>query len=349
MRIFAKWIVFLHLIAILLVLSSISVYAEQKNTPATQDQVARKRIAELESQLKAQAQEISQTVKNQDKEIDNLKNQNVTNSELSSKGAIILLIGLLLGVLGALLLGAPVLTSNIEELSDLKIDSSIDIAFHAPKKDAVLGFYSVIGHIFLLLGFVTQFAGTAIVLNVAWISLSFLVLGGLIFSIFIVFFILGFDPTQTHKQKLIIVWKNILRIAKLKISVLLLRGRECEGCLKKVKKGQSHIFWYDQGNSPDHPYLYPPSQFLVGHEECVDKKLTQKIEAQANCEQKSKIQLYFQKMKGLDFISTKVDNYKQWFADHYEHWSKIRVDWPKPSKQEIALDSAIAKLKKIDS
>lgn len=370
MGILVRGIVLLNFIVMLLAIPSVGVRAESKKSPINQDQVARKKITELERQLKAQSEQVNslktevsenhrkqesqvqvleQSVKDQTTEIESLKKQNADNSVLSVEGAIILLIGLLIEILGALLLGAPVLATKIEELSDFEIDTNMDMALHAPKKEAVLAFYSMIGHILLVLGFAAQFAGTAIVLSVGWTKLAFIVLGGVIFSLIILLRILGIDPTQTRKQKLTVVWKNILRVSKLKISAFMLRGRECEVCLKKVRKGKDYIFWYDQGNSQSHPYLHSPSQFLVGHEECVDKKIAQKIEAQANFEQRAKIQPHLQKMKGSDFVSTRVTNYKQWFAGHYDHWLKIRADWPKPSKQEVALDAAVAKIERINS
>ncbi len=343
---------------------------EQKQIPLTQDQVTREKIIELENQLKTQsaqlnalkvemnlnlkkqeshAQALDKSSENQNKEIENLKELNTYNSKLSSEGAIILLVGLLIEILGALLLGAPVLATKIEELSDFEIDPGLDLAMHAPKKEAVLIFFSMIGNVLLFLGFTAQFVGTALVLSVDWSMQLTIVLFGLAVGFSMVLWLLGIDPEQSRTQKIAVVWKNIQRIFRLKINGLMLRGRECESCLKKVDKDQSYVFWYDEGNTTSHPYLHSPSKFLVGHEECINKEVTQNIEAQKNLQQRDKIKPHLHTMKGSDFISKRLDEYKNWFIGHYDHWLKIREDWHKPSKYEIAMDAAVAKIRKINS
>jgi hypothetical protein len=366
----AKKISLLPLIAMTLATPVFIANAEPKKALAIQDQVARKKITELKGQLRSQSEQLSslrnevveslkkqenqiqvldQVTKDKIKEIDLLKVQNTHNSELSSDGAIILLVGLLIEILGALLLGAPVLATKIEELSDFELDPSLDMVLHAPKKEAVLAFYSMIGNILLFLGFTAQFTGTALLLNVDWRVQLAIVLSVLAIVFLVLVWLLGIDPKQSRLPQLAFVCKNIMRVSKLKTSNILFRGRQCQLCLKKVEKKNSYIFWYDQGNFPTHPFLHPPSQFLVGHEDCMSKKISQKIADQANFEQQTKIQPHLQKLKGSDFISIKLDEYKKWFADHYDHWLKIRSDWPKPSKHEIEMDAAVEKIKRIDS
>lgn len=71
------------------------------------------------------------------------------------------------------------LLAKIKELTDFEIKSGLfDLGLSNPQKDDVLAFYSMVGNIFLFLGFTIQFAGTALVLRMTWKQQALIVGGG---------------------------------------------------------------------------------------------------------------------------------------------------------------------------
>lgn len=79
----------------------------------------------------------------------------------------IILFGLLLEILGALLLGAPSFSFKIKKLVsfDMRFTPGKDLNFTDTNKNQILTNYSMLGNIFLWLGFLIQFVGTTYLLN----------------------------------------------------------------------------------------------------------------------------------------------------------------------------------------
>lgn len=334
------------------------------------DHIAQQKIIELERQLKRQTGQITdlesklteQTkiqsdkvsaiesqVENQKSSIHSLAQTNSQNTESSRTGAVILLVGLLMELFGALLLGAPSLSAKIKELSDFEIKSGFfDLGLSNPQKDDVLAFYSMVGNIFLFFGFAIQFAGTALVLSMTWKQQASIVGGGLLFGAAVLIWLLGIDRSQTRIEKVRIVCKNLIRVIALNWNQMFLGNRQCDVCLKKVPKGTAFISWYDESNSTDYPYLNSPQDFKVGHQECLKQHLERNIDDEGNFETKAKIKSSLHLMEGDGFVATQSDKYKKWFVGWKVDRSKARADAPEVSPNEVSLQKALDKIKKID-
>lgn len=334
------------------------------------DHIARQKIIELERQLKIQTGQImdleskltEQTkiqsdkvsavatlVESQKSSIDSLAQANSQNTKLSSIGAVILLAGLLMELFGALLLGTPGLSAKIKELTDFEIKSGLfDLGLSNPQKDDVLAFYSMVGNIFLFLGFTIQFVGTALVLSMTWKQQALIVGGGLLFGATVLIWLLGIDRSQTRIEKVRVVCKNLIRVIALNWNQIFLGNRQCDACLKKVPKSTAFISWYDEGNSSNCPYLHSPQDFKVGHEDCLKQHQERAIDDEGNFETKAKIKSSLHLMEANDFISTRADKYKKWFAGWKADRLKARADVPEVSPNEVSLQKALDKIKKID-
>jgi len=90
--------------------------------------------------------------------IDNTGDSLSTFLRTTALGAIILLIGILLEVLGATLIAASSLSEKIEPVRNARLQYTMgDIATGDKMKDNVMNFYGIIGSIILVFGFCLQF------------------------------------------------------------------------------------------------------------------------------------------------------------------------------------------------
>ncbi|MFZ3229979.1 MAG: hypothetical protein WA160_07230 [Pseudobdellovibrio sp.] len=368
-------VVFLTMMALTYGFLASAQQSEPKNKkPAaaqpSKDHIARQKIIELERQLKRQTGQITDLesklteqmkiqsdkvsaiesqVENQKSSIHSLAQTNSQNTESSRTGAVILLVGLLMELFGALLLGAPSLSAKIKELSDFEIKSGFfDVDLNNPQKEDILAFYSMIGNILLFLGFATQFAGTALVLSLGGTQQALVIGGGLFVGAAVLFWLLGIDRSQTRLEKIRVIRKNLFRVIALNWNQMILGNRQCDVCLKKVKTGTAFVSWYDEGNSSDYPYLHSPQDFKVGHEDCLKRHQERDINDEGNFETKAKIKNSLHLMGVNGFVATQADKYKKWFVGWKVDRSKARADVPEVSPNEVSLQKALDKIKKID-
>ncbi len=177
----------------------------------------------------------------------------------------ILLFGLLVEVIGALFLAGPALTAKQEDVMSLRPTSGWqDLALHDIDGDRRVNFLGALGAAFLVLGFVIQFAGTLLGLGIRTVWAVPMILLAVGVAGYVLYFLLGQSPEQSRLVKLSILWRNFRRL------ITLDRSCRCDCCNKRLNDKTGEVRWRQQRPAENHPYLYAPRKWHVGHPACLD-------------------------------------------------------------------------------
>mgnify|MGYP001211226141 CR=1 FL=1 len=267
-------------------------------------------------------------------------------SKTSSTGAIVLIIGILLEVIGATLLAGLSLSQKIEPVRNVRLEYTLgDLAIEDKMKNNVMNFYGIIGSILLVLGFCLQFSGTILVIGISfWMILS-TILGALVVAFGLLFFLMGQTIDQTRKEKLKIIFLNLKRIIISPIHCKLLNRRKilCEICTKPVLLDEAQVWYKHEQNSENHPFLHRPYGFYLGHEKCLEKVHPTKEPGNGLINKPHPIH----KFNIKQFYNTKLPELKNWILRHREHWKKQRKGYSEPpNESEISISHLDKKLSK---
>ena len=133
-------------------------------------------------------------------------------SWLTKLGSIILLIGLMLEILGASLLSGSNLAQPQEDVLTLKPTKPlVDLSTSDVNKEPRLIFLGTLGTFLLVLGFLLQFSGAVVSIDISTyfsvISIAF----ALCASVIVPFYLLGQTSEQTRIKKIRTLWMNVRR------------------------------------------------------------------------------------------------------------------------------------------
>ena len=302
-----------------------------------------KRLKNQEEQIKNLKSKLYNKLENQAIQIKRQQKQIKKTAEKNNRAIFTVLFGLLLEIIGALLLSAPTLSTKINKRINfnMRFTPGSDLLIEDPERKQILANYSMFGSIILSFGFLVQFIGAVCLLNSHFLLIILTIIFGILFSVFIFCFLLGIDPEQDRNQKIIILFKNIMRLLKFMVNSILLLKKQCDICLKKTKKGEAFVLWRDESDSSEkHPYLHPPGSFFVGHERCLNEHLEFQIKNEGRHEVTKKIKKNYHLKKGAVFLESCYSQYKKQF--------KIRSDYSTPSLKEIEMDKAVEKIQRIN-
>lgn len=336
--------------------------AEKNINNVEVEQYNHKQIQKIDNRLKSQEAQIKRLSLTLDNKLEHhvlqIEEQRSQFLDYVSKQRIknytalsIILFGLLLEIIGALLLGTSSFSSKIKKLInfDMRFTTGSDFQIEDPKRNQILTNYSILGNIFLWVGFSVQFVGTAYLLDLSWQWKITIVFIGVLFGCLVFFWLLGINSfVQTRYQKCKILLGNITRLVRIIMISLLQCKKQCDICLKRIQKNKVSILWYDEGNYKPTSYIHTPHDFLIGHEKCLNTELECRIENEGNFEIKKEIKAHHHINGGEIFITNKFHQYKEWFKEYYKHRSQKRSDYSIPSSDEMELDKAVEKIRRIN-
>lgn len=263
-------------------------------------------------------EELQTTVTNLNEVNSTISKLSLNWTQASSKtrlGAVILLCGLFIEIIGATLLAGTHLISRQEDVFTLNATPpSLDLSMNDVNKEPRINFLGTLASVLLFIGFVFQFTGTVLILSLpTWMSILIVSLS-IVPSLLIIYYLLGQSYNQTRTEKLNLVIKNIRR------NLFPAFGLKCDFCSNKINISTAQIWWIQESNSEAHPYLHVPCYLHIGHNECLEKSEEYKIEN--NNTESHDMEII--KVSIKDFISIKIPELKLWWEEYRQHWAEKR-------------------------
>lgn len=224
---------------------------------------------ELSEEIKSSKQLIhllEYELSEQGKTISSIKSFNQSSSKNSYIGAIILILGLFIEIVGAIFLSTPTLSEKLKEVRKLEVKGPIyDLNLTPTSNHSLIAMITTIGGLLLLVGFLFQVFGTAIILPYPWelkIAGVFFILLTAFATLYFVFGLSGIE--QSRKEK----FKHIYTFIIYAIIKPLFRQTDtlCDYCRRSVDDPYiSYQF--------DPSHIYNPNLFQFGHKECLEKQV----------------------------------------------------------------------------
>ncbi len=211
-------------------------------------------------------------IENNQNTIKSINTEVVRNTLLSKIGAVILLLGLFMEVIGATLLAGKDLSGEIELIRSARLEYTLgDLAIADKMKDNVMTFYGMLGSLILVVGFCFSFTGTIIIIGLRWYIIIGLVLLAFISSFGVLYFLAGQNVNQSLAEKRKTFMRNLKRVLWYSVKRKLVGNKHvvCEVCQKKVLFAEAQVWYKQDYQSEEHPYLHPPYGFYLGHSTCL--------------------------------------------------------------------------------
>lgn len=281
--------------------------------------------------------------------ISHLDNTFLVNLYRSKLGATILLLGLIIETIGAILLSGNNLVNKIEKIRSVKIETGLfDLSMENKVQKPVLVYFSVIGSIALILGFMLQFTGTLLVVSQAQIQTALFLAIGIIIPVSIVFYLTGQNPDQSRKEKIAILIFNIrITLINSICSKLLPKSiTYCDICGKFLKSKNGKIWFLQEKQTEKHNSLHKPHNIQFGHEKCLSDDLSYKAPPKKGDLMDSLNTNSIHKMSLDEFLNINYSKLKNWFKDNKAEWQKQK-EKEKGYKDhyELELDNLYKRLK----
>jgi len=238
------------------------------------------------------------------------------SSNIAKIGAIILLTGLLIEIIGATVLAGTHLVTEQKEVYTLKsTPPSNDLSMTDVNSEPRIDFLGSIASFMLFSGFVLQFSGTILVLSLpSWLAAIMIALA-VTPGTLVIYYLLGQSYNQSRTQKIRVILKNIKR------NLTPSFGAKCEICSKSLKFNESYVFWSKEPHSEKHPYLYTPHNMHLGHQDCLAS--SGKYEQSKN--RHKELQEIEQHQKTVaEFLTQDAPQMKKWWSEYRSHWSERR-------------------------
>lgn len=238
------------------------------------------------------------------------------SSNLAKIGAIVLLTGLLIEIIGATVLAGTHLVTEQKEVYTLKsTPPSKDLSMTDVNSEPRIDFLGSIASFMLFSGFVLQFSGTILVLSLPlWLTVMMVALA-VIPGTLVIYYLLGQSYNQSRSQKIKIILKNIKR------NLAPSFGAKCEICSKSLRFNEAYIFWSKEPSSEKYPYLYTPYNMHFGHRACLEA--SGKYEQPKNRHlELSEIEQYQKTV--AEFLTQDVPEMKRWWLEYRRHWAARR-------------------------
>ncbi|MCQ6261283.1 hypothetical protein MLD55_05000 [Alcanivorax sp. MM125-6] len=236
------------------------------------------------------------------------------SSDIAKLGAIVLLSGLLIEIIGATVLAGTHLVTEQKEVYTLKSTPPCnDLSMTDVNSEPRIDFLGAIASFMLFFGFVLQFTGTIVVLSLpAWLAATMVMLA-IIPGTLVIYYLLGQSYNQSRKEKIKVIIENIKR------NLTPSFGAKCEVCSKSLKFDESYVFWSKEPDSENHPYLHPPYNMHLGHKGCLES--SGKYEQPKGRHQELEgIEMHQKKV--AEFLKRDVPAMKKWWSEYRRHWAE---------------------------
>ena len=261
-------------------------------------------------------------------------------SSITTKiGAVTLLLGLMIEIIGATVLAGTHLVKVQQPVFTLKSTPAlVDLGMSDINSEPRIDFLGSIASVMLFTGFLLQFSGTLLVLSLSYWHASLMICvavipGGLVF-----YYLLGQSYNQSRSEKLKIILGNI------KKNFVPVFGSKCSICGKKVSYENAYVFWNQEPNSENHPYLSTPYKMHFGHYDCLTKTDYYKQPKNRN-EQLPKIEIH--RCHAIEFLKCVTPDMEKWWVEHNKHWAAKRDTDEKLSFSEYQFRQVLRQIKKL--
>jgi len=261
------------------------------------------------------------------------------SSDIAKLGAIVLLSGLLIEIIGATVLAGTHLVTEQKEVYTLKsTPPSNDLSMTDVNSEPRIDFLGSIASFMLFSGFVLQFTGTIIVLSLpAWLAATMVMLA-IIPGTLVIYYLLGQSYNQSRKEKIKIILKNIKRNLTPSFSA------KCEICSKSLKFDESYVFWSKEPNSEKHPYLHTPYNIHLGHKGCLES--SGKYEQPKGRHQELE-EIEMHQKNVAEFLKQDVPAMKKWWSEYRRYWAERRNSEESISFSEYTFNQLLREIDKL--
>jgi hypothetical protein len=281
-----------------------------------QNRGVQEKLGELNSGLQAIKMESKDELSGLERSINEISFAWRQFSLMTKIGAFILLAGLMIEIIGATVLAGTHLVAEQKPVYTLEsTPPQKDLGLRDVVLEPKIDFLGSIASLILFLGFVFQFSGTVLVLSLPWWLTVVMVVLAILPGSWVIYYLLGQSYNQTRLEKLSVVAENIKRnIPRY--------GVKCSICSRKVKRiDQAKVFWMQEPNSDQYPYLYTPYNMHLGHEACLEACGKYK-QPKNRKEELPEIEIH---KRGIeDFLLTDAPRLNIWWNEYRAHWLERR-------------------------
>ncbi|TLX72843.1 hypothetical protein E9993_17025 [Labilibacter sediminis] len=236
-------------------------------------------IDSLENRLKRSEmnnEELEQVLKKQRKSFSQLETNLQITDKLSLYGALLLMFGLFIEIVGAVLLSGSDLSREIKPILDIQLPLNYHEFGSADKtKDNVMRFYASVGAFLLVLGFIFQFIGTGLVVKLnIWIFVVFIVFTGTI-ALLLMSSLIRKGSEQKFANKLSILFSNSFRIIlhPLKMKFCPKSHIVCDICSEYVPTNTASVGFIQDIDPKNSEAFHAPYDFAIGHLDCINNNI----------------------------------------------------------------------------
>lgn len=260
----------------------------------------RKKDSVYTSQLMQQVDSLRNEIAKENEKVLGIEGLITKSSNTATTGAIFILIGLLLELVGAAFVSGNIFMEKVEKIFEDNLNFIfVDLALTNPEREKTYKFIGTFGALLLVIGFVFQFAGTALILNMSLAFKSTFIALSIFSSFWLIWYLSGKTADQSRKEKFKFLIFDLYTFFLKRQTEKVLSYRKkvlCDICLKPVKVDETEISWIWEENSMKHPYLYVPHYFKCGHKYCLSKfKIFTTVRRDSNVKVcKSSIQYFVQ-------------------------------------------------------
>lgn len=281
--------------------------------------------------------------------ISSLQGDEASATKRSHFSSILLMMGLFIEILGATLLAGSALAAEQYDVLNIRVTHrSFDLGMRDTAAEPLFSYLSAVGTLFIFTGFVLQFAGTLISLNLGPASEAALILLGVLVPVALLTFLAGQTPKQTRIEKARIVLRNTRRVFLAWIVDPLLSTVRCDICLGRISLTTANVSWQQESNTPAYPFLHRPHRFRLGHVQCLEtdkEEFTGGLTASKEINDKAAKDHQFE--SAAMFLQTMGPRLQAWLQECLEHWN---TKWATPArdfKEQAELAGLMKRLRKL--
>jgi len=298
--------------------------AQVKNSVQLHQEAGRSSHASMETRL----EELNKEQKDLKAELQRVEESASRSGNASRWGAIIILIGMMIEIIGATFLASDAITKKCEPVRNLNpVEPSLDLSLENVALRPMLTFLTYLGAFLVFFGFTIQTAGTFLVLDLPWFWMLLipLVMSGIAF--WVSYFVAGRSLEQTPKERFLTVLDNATFAFGKALLYSFNTNPKCDMCGEPVKKNEQFISFFFRQNSQSHPYLNAPSSLHVGHKKCLEYRLQKKLGECNTQGQKEEI------LGGTQFLDR--ESFLTW-AKGMDSWHEAwRAAWAEQRKNDL--------------
>jgi hypothetical protein len=234
-------------------------------------------------------------------------------SQRSQSAAVILLLGLIIEIIGALFLAGPALIAKQVDIFSLRAGPPLtDLAMRDVHAEPRMHFLGSLGALCLLIGFVLQYVGTLVAISVGPALLATLVAIASGISVWTLVFLLGQTWDQPRLEKLSKLATNTRRV----LLPLWWTADRCDHCGESFHR-DGVVWWLQEANTPPHQYLHAPYRWHAGHPQCLT----------ASCwylDPHGNLSRHLKQSDVRGFVAEEAPRVTAWWLASNKHWDAVR-------------------------